>query len=127
MSPRCRLSTPRTTLASVRRPPIMAQTFGGAPPAGLSNVQLEAIALATQAHQRYIASRQLPGGVVHHSQKLSSLRIRWKMGQEARCPWITVRVKRMVKARYGLAASKPFINHPFHIITPFQLIEQELD
>ena len=40
-----------TTLASVRGPPVTAQLFGGgAPPAGLSNVQLEAIALATQAH-----------------------------------------------------------------------------
>ena len=40
-----------TTLASVRGPPMTAQLFGGgAPPAGLSNVQLEAIALATQAH-----------------------------------------------------------------------------
>ena len=40
-----------TTLASVRGPPVTAQLFGGgAPRAGLSNVQLEAIALATQAH-----------------------------------------------------------------------------
>ena len=40
-----------TTLASVRGPPMTAQLFGGgAPPTGLSNVQLEAIALATQAH-----------------------------------------------------------------------------
>ena len=45
------------------------------------------------------------------------------MGQEARCPWIAVRVKRMVKARYGFAASKPFINHPFHIhINPYQVV-----
>ena len=40
-----------TTLASASGPPMTAQLFGGdAPPAGLSNVQLEAIALATQAH-----------------------------------------------------------------------------
>ena len=48
-----------TTLASVRGPPVTAQLFGGgAPPAGLSNVQLEAIALATQAHDDERALRE---------------------------------------------------------------------